>query len=184
MKNGIADIGQAIRTLRGAFGLILLVLGVLAACGKKDEEKPVPAPKQSLAAVEPTAAPTPTVSPTPTPPPVPAPYTTAAGLEVRFEAVGDAPKLVVGDRVLLRYRLLSPEGEVVDEAGQQAERPFEAVVGMGGMEGWDAALLEMMPGSRAHIRIPAELAKDDTALEAEIEVLELLAPDPTTDENP
>ncbi|MDK2972367.1 MAG: FKBP-type peptidyl-prolyl cis-trans isomerase FkpA [Candidatus Sumerlaeota bacterium] len=168
---------------RGLAALILLVLSITSACRKKEEAPKAPS-LDKLAETAATPAPTltPGPTPTPTPPPLPAPYTTASGLKVEYQTAGQGDKLRRGDRVLVRYTLLSESGEIIDEAGQDDGAPYEVVVGLGGMAGWDEALLELQPGATARIEIPAELAHGEQPLVAQIEVLEKLPAEPKANE--
>ncbi|MCB2409897.1 FKBP-type peptidyl-prolyl cis-trans isomerase [Hymenobacter lucidus] len=83
---------------------------------------------------------------------------TASGVRYTVRQLGSGPKARKGDRMLVHYTGLLPDGHIFDSSVAQG-KPLRLRVGTGQViPGWDEVLLLLPMGSRARIWIPAALA--------------------------
>lgn len=147
---------------------LLVVLLVLAACGREREPE---APAAETAPVESTAT---AITPPPaeaTAPAAPAPtltpidkdktVTNSEGLQYTETAPGPGPKPNPGDIVLVHYTGSLEDGTVFDSSYNRGQ-PLRFVLGAGQViPGWDAGIGMMNEGGQAVLVIPPQLAYGD-----------------------
>ncbi|MEI8202299.1 MAG: FKBP-type peptidyl-prolyl cis-trans isomerase [Bacteroidota bacterium] len=82
---------------------------------------------------------------------------TASGLEYRIDVEGKGVKPVLGDKVVVHYTGKLTNDTVFDSS-RGRNQPFTFVLGMGQViKGWDEGIALLNVGSRATLKIPAQL---------------------------
>jgi peptidylprolyl isomerase len=84
--------------------------------------------------------------------------TTADGLQITDEAIGQGPAAAAGDNVTMQYVGSLTNGTVFDASAKHGTEGFEFALGSGQViKGWDEGIVGMKVGGKRKLVIPAEL---------------------------
>ena len=92
-----------------------------------------------------------------------------SGLQYADVKAGAGTAVKKGYLAFVHYTLRLDDGKQIDSSRDPGRTPFSFLVGAGQViAGWDEGLLEMKPGQRRKLRIPAELGYGEGGIEGVI----------------